>query len=68
MDSFRQKFIEEAQEFLNELENVSLALESAPEDPGLIEQIFRIMHTLKGNSAMFGFPKINFFDRDWPLF
>lgn len=59
MDSFRQKFIEEAQEFLNELENVSLALESAPEDPGLIEQIFRIMHTLKGNSAMFGFPKID---------
>ncbi|MEZ5071380.1 MAG: chemotaxis protein CheA [Bacteroidales bacterium] len=64
MDSFKQKFVEEAREFLTELEDALLKLESVPDDQEVIEQIFRIMHTLKGNSAMFGFHKIDEFTHE----
>jgi two-component system chemotaxis sensor kinase CheA len=59
MDNFRKKFIEEAQDLTGELENALLRLDPANYDLPLIEHIFRIMHTLKGNSAMFGFNLID---------
>ncbi|MCP4311679.1 MAG: hypothetical protein GY790_10485 [Bacteroidetes bacterium] len=61
MESFKTKFIEEALEYISQLETGLLKLESSPEDQELIELIFRIMHTLKGNSAMFGFNQIDKF-------
>ncbi|MBI9065930.1 MAG: chemotaxis protein CheA [Salinivirgaceae bacterium] len=61
MDKFRDKFIEEASDLINELEKVLLELESNKENPDLIQQIFRVMHSLKGGSAMFGFNKIDKF-------
>ncbi len=61
MESLKEKFVEEALEYLDQLEVALLKLESTPEDQDLIEQIFRIMHTLKGNSAMFGFNLIDQF-------
>ena len=59
MDNFKKKFLEEAQDLLGELENTLLRYDPAHEDRELIEHIFRIMHTLKGNSAMFGFELID---------
>jgi two-component system chemotaxis sensor kinase CheA len=59
MDNFRKKFVEEALDLLNELETILLRMETGSEDKELIEHIFRIMHTLKGNSAMFGFELID---------
>lgn len=59
MDNFRKKFVEEAHDLLNDLETVLLRMESISEDKEQIEHIFRIMHTLKGNSAMFGFNLID---------
>jgi two-component system chemotaxis sensor kinase CheA len=59
MDNFRKKFIEEAQDLTGELENALLRLDPEHDDMPLIEHIFRIMHTLKGNSAMFGFSLID---------
>ncbi len=59
MDNFKRKFVEEALDLINELETVLLRIASNPEDKELIEHIFRIMHTLKGNSAMFGFSMID---------
>jgi two-component system chemotaxis sensor kinase CheA len=59
MDNFKKKFVEEALDLLNDLETVLLRLESTTEDKEQIEHIFRIMHTLKGNSAMFGFNLID---------
>lgn len=59
MDNFRKKFVEEAQDLLVELENALLRYNPEFEDKGLVEHIFRIMHTLKGNSAMFGFSMID---------
>jgi two-component system chemotaxis sensor kinase CheA len=59
MDNFRKKFIEEALDLLTELENVLLSFNPDSVEKNHIEHIFRIMHTLKGNSAMFGFSMID---------
>lgn len=61
MDDFRNKFIEEAAELIDKLEDGLLKLEKDPSDTTLIQQVFRIMHTLKGNSSMFGFDLIDKF-------
>ncbi|MCK9209010.1 MAG: chemotaxis protein CheA [Salinivirgaceae bacterium] len=61
MEKFRDKFIEEANDLINELEKALLVLESQPKNPDLIQQIFRVMHSLKGGSAMFGFIKMDKF-------
>jgi two-component system chemotaxis sensor kinase CheA len=61
MEKFREKFIEEANDLINELEKVLLSLENQPNNPDLIQQIFRVMHSLKGGSAMFGFTKMDKF-------
>jgi two-component system chemotaxis sensor kinase CheA len=54
MDHIKAVFIEEATELLADLEKSLLVLEQAV-DQQAVEQVFRVMHTLKGNSAMFGF-------------
>jgi two-component system, chemotaxis family, sensor kinase CheA len=59
MDNFRKKFIEEATDLLSDLEGLLIRFEAGSEDKEKIEHIFRIMHTLKGNSAMFGFNLID---------
>jgi two-component system chemotaxis sensor kinase CheA len=61
MDNFKKKFIEEAAELIDKLEVALLELEKKPNDEALIQQVFRVMHTLKGNSAMFGFELIDSF-------
>ncbi|HNS31335.1 MAG TPA: Hpt domain-containing protein, partial [Tenuifilaceae bacterium] len=64
MESFKKKFIEEAVDLLEGLEKSLLALEDNPEDSALIQQVFRVMHTLKGNSGMFGFDLIDSFTHE----
>ncbi|MGD9977387.1 MAG: chemotaxis protein CheA [Bacteroidales bacterium] len=61
MDNFKKKFIEEALELIDKLEITLLDLEKNPDDSTLIQQVFRVMHTLKGNSSMFGFELIDKF-------
>ncbi|WP_320051868.1 chemotaxis protein CheA [uncultured Acetobacteroides sp.] len=61
MDQFRKKFFEEAFDLIQELEKSLLILEEDPSDSSHIEQVFRAMHTIKGNSAMFGFSHIDRF-------
>lgn len=51
---FQDIFLEEANDLINQLEEKLLQLETEPEDTGLVDNVFRIMHTLKGNSNMFG--------------
>ena len=64
MDAFKKKFLEEATDLIEGLEKALLALEKNPEDVSLIQQVFRVMHTLKGNSSMFGFELIDHFTHD----
>ncbi|MBN1597394.1 MAG: chemotaxis protein CheA [Bacteroidales bacterium] len=52
---FQDIFSEEAFDVINQLEEKMLQLESDPKDEQMIDDIFRIMHTLKGNSNMFGY-------------
>ena len=54
MDELKATYIQEAQELLENLESSLLVLEDNPSDHSNIEQVFRVMHTLKGNSSMFG--------------
>ncbi len=61
MENFIKKFIEEATDLINALEESVLSLEDRPEDKELINEVFRIMHSLKGSGAMFGFDKISDF-------
>lgn len=59
MEAFKEKFKEEALELINELENLVLKLEKNRKDKDNIEEVFRVMHSLKGGSAMFGFTLID---------
>ncbi|MCE3226850.1 MAG: chemotaxis protein CheA [Bacteroidetes bacterium] len=64
MDAMKLTYIEEANELLANLEISLLALENNSSDKTCIEEIFRVMHTLKGNSSMFGLPVITDFVHD----
>jgi two-component system, chemotaxis family, sensor kinase CheA len=61
MDNFQKKFIEEATDLINNLEESLLTLEKKPDDKDLIAAVFRIMHSLKGGGGMFGFDAISNF-------
>ncbi|NMC59530.1 MAG: chemotaxis protein CheA [Candidatus Methanofastidiosa archaeon] len=61
MDQFQSKFLEEATDILNELEDSLFKLEEKPSDKEMIERVFRAMHTLKGGGAMFGFTNVSEF-------
>ncbi len=58
MDNMKAVYLEEANELLDKLEGALLQLDETPEEKSIIEEVFRIMHTLKGNSSMFGFINI----------
>ncbi|MEM7106616.1 MAG: chemotaxis protein CheA [Bacteroidota bacterium] len=64
MDNLQQIFVQEATELLSELEEVLLTFENDLTDAESIERIFRVMHTLKGSSAMFGYEKVNDFTHE----
>ncbi len=58
MENMKAVYLEEASELLGKLEGALLQLDETPEEKSIIEEVFRIMHTLKGNSSMFGFLNI----------
>ncbi len=64
MDAMKETYIQEANELLENLESSLLSLEDNPNDKSNIEQVFRVMHTLKGNSSMFGLVRIAEFVHD----
>jgi len=51
-------YIEEAEDLILKMEQSLLELEHTPGESSLISEIFRSMHTLKGNSGMFGLPVV----------
>lgn len=64
MENFKQAFYEEATELLEQLEGRLLDLEQNPTDTDTIGAVFRIMHTIKGAAAMFGFTNISKFTHE----
>lgn len=55
MKSFQKKFREEVKEYFERLESGLLQLEQDPKNHQVIDEIFRIMHSMKGTGGMFGF-------------
>jgi len=58
MIEFQDKYIEDAGELIAKLEAVLLDFENNQNDEGIIQEIFRIMHTIKGSAGMFGYNRI----------
>jgi two-component system chemotaxis sensor kinase CheA len=58
ISQFLQKFIDEAGNLLTNLDNVLIELEKDPGNKQYINEAFRVMHTIKGASGMYGFEKI----------
>ena len=58
ISQYREMFISEAQEHLQEMNKSLLELEKKPEDTELLNQIFRNSHTLKGMAATMGYDNI----------
>jgi len=58
IEQLGQAFREEAGEMLSDLEQTLLEWETRLEDPELVNRVFRVMHTLKGTSAMLGYQQI----------
>jgi len=52
-------FIEEADEQIALLDRDLVRLETESDDPELIQEIFRATHTMKGSSAMLGYPRMS---------
>ncbi len=59
ISQFKEKFIKESRNLLNDLEKDLLELENNPSDRKIIESAFRAMHTLKGVGSMYGFDNIS---------
>ena len=58
LSKFKEKFIEEAFGLINQLEGALLDQEDQLENPANVQQIFRVLHTLKGTSTMYGYNHI----------
>jgi len=53
-----EQFILEAREFLQAIGEKLMALEKSPDSVELMTDLFRLVHTLKGNSGLFEFPEM----------
>lgn len=58
MNQYLDIFIEESKEHLQSMNELLLNLENASEDINLLNEIFRIAHTLKGMSGTMGYVKM----------
>lgn len=58
MDNNQKRFVEDALDLLNDLDEGLMQLEANPTASGPLEQVFRTMHTIKGGANMFGFNQI----------
>jgi two-component system chemotaxis sensor kinase CheA len=58
MEEIISEFITEAEESLDKIEPLFVELERKGEDPDLLNEIFRSMHTIKGAAGFLGFQSI----------
>jgi len=58
MNPLLEQFLSESREFSQGIGEKLMQLEQAPADQGLIQELFRLVHTLKGNSGLFTFPEM----------
>ncbi len=58
MDELTREFLIESQEGLDRMERCLTDLEQRPQDAGLIGEIFRSVHTIKGTTGFLGFKRL----------
>ena len=58
MDENLKAFCDEIEDILIQIEDTLLHLEDYPGNEDLIHELFRLVHTVKGSSGMFGFKKL----------
>ena len=58
MTPLLEQFLSEARDFLQGIGEKLIQLEDAPADAELMTSLFRMVHTLKGNSGLFDFPEM----------
>ncbi|HEX8062568.1 MAG TPA: chemotaxis protein CheW [Allosphingosinicella sp.] len=58
MDDLINDFIAETREMLEALSGEIVAWEASPDDRARLDEIFRFVHTVKGNSGFFDLPRI----------
>jgi two-component system chemotaxis sensor kinase CheA len=58
MDELTREFLIESQEGLDRMERCMTDLEERPQDAGLIADIFRSVHTIKGTTGFLGFKRL----------
>jgi two-component system, chemotaxis family, sensor kinase CheA len=58
MDELTREFLIESQEGLDRMERCLTELEERPQDAGLIGDIFRSVHTIKGTTGFLGFKRL----------
>ena len=59
MQNINKIFIEEGNELVSDLESHLIDLEASGVSSDIVNGIFRVMHSLKGGSSMFGFTKLD---------
>ena len=59
MQDINKIFIEEGNELVSDLESHLIDLEASGVSSDIVNGIFRVMHSLKGGSSMFGFTKLD---------
>ncbi len=58
MDDLLKEFLSETAENLGLLDSELVRLEQNPDDPTLLQNIFRIVHTIKGTCGFLGLPRL----------
>jgi two-component system, chemotaxis family, sensor kinase CheA len=58
VDNLTKEFLEESQEGLDRMEGCLTELEARPRDEGLVDEIFRCVHTIKGTTGFLGFDRL----------
>jgi two-component system chemotaxis sensor kinase CheA len=56
--SLLEQFLSEGRDCLQGIGEKLMQLENRPDDAGLMTELFRLVHTLKGNSGLFEFPEM----------
>ncbi len=58
LEKFKQVFLNEAHSLLTHLDETLIDLEKEPANQQYVAEAFRVLHTLKGTSGMYGFVKV----------
>ena len=58
MDDLTREFLIESQEGLDRMERCLTELEERPQDKGLLAEIFRSVHTIKGTTGFLGYKRL----------